>query len=104
MPTYQQIHDSQSASSSGRLLVAAFLATTFATTPQPTNAEQHEAAVAQVQTIPVSAADRIVTRIHEIAENPELRDEGEEAPSQRVIEVASQLIRQANEIMPIPYG
>ena len=51
-----------------------------------------------------SNVDRIVAGINQIAENPDMRDEGEEAPSREVIEAASQLIRDADNFLAMPYG
>ena len=47
----------------------------------------------------VRTADKLIQRILELSRRPELRDEGEPAPAQQVIEQAIQLIRDADGLM-----
>lgn len=99
--TYEEVRRSQS--SSAPFLVGAFLcAATLTTSPQPTNATETRPA-AQIEAISrnslVQEGDKLIQRILDISQQPELRDEDEPAPTQQVIEQAIHLIRDADNLM-----
>lgn len=109
MPTYEQVLESQSSSHYTQFWVAAvFCAATLTSPPQPAQGGQQQVVHAEAVPDDVvnSQAERIIARINELSQNEALRDEDELAPTQNVINQATQLVREAEELMvaPMPPG